>query len=172
MADSASPPPKDPAQGQILGRYELLEEIGIGGMGIVYLAETLTGPPSNAGDTEGEPPPPGTRVAVKVLHAHLVSTKDHGRRFRREGRLGASVVHENLVRTYEAGTGEFKGATTNYLGEWGTAPYMRLFAPASWTPAANETPLHLVEGTGPTLRNVRWKKGNQLGAQDRVMVLV
>jgi hypothetical protein len=48
-------------------------------------------------------------------------------------------------------------AVANYLIEAGPigAPYLRVLASGSWTPAANMTPLYLAEGAGPTLRQVR-----------------
>lgn len=40
------------------------------------------------------------------------------------------------------------------------------------TPGANATTLSILEGAGPTLRQVQWKAGNALGVGDKVMVLV
>ena len=63
-------------------------------------------------------------------------------------------------------------ATINQLG----FPYLRLLGSAEWVPTAEQTPLSLVEGVVPTLRNVQWKNpglaGVNLLATDRVMVLV
>jgi tetratricopeptide (TPR) repeat protein len=43
----------------------------------------------------------GTRVALKVVHPHLLDTPGFFKRFLREGEIGKSVVHENVVRTYD-----------------------------------------------------------------------
>lgn len=60
--------------------------------------------------------------------------------------------------------------TNRYLAWFGPAtPRMRLDA---GTPGANQTMLHLAEGTTPTLRRVQWKDGASIGAGDKVMVLV
>jgi hypothetical protein len=63
-------------------------------------------------------------------------------------------------------------APTCRILELGPTPYLRLLGSGSWTPAANETPLFLVEGTPGTLRQAKWKAGNALGAGDKVLVLV
>ena len=43
----------------------------------------------------------GTRVALKVVHPHLLDTPGFFKRFLREGEIGKSVVHENVVRTFD-----------------------------------------------------------------------
>jgi hypothetical protein len=61
-------------------------------------------------------------------------------------------------------------ATTVYLLEIGSTPYLRLVGGAA--PAANCTHLWLAEGATPTLRNLQWKLYSALVAGDRVAVLV
>ena len=56
---------RDPRQ---IGRYRILARLGVGGMGVVYLAET----------------PGRIRVAIKTVHAHLAADEDFRRRFARE----------------------------------------------------------------------------------------
>src|SRR5262245_66562540 len=59
-------------------------------MGRVFLAEREDG--------SAEEP---SRVALKVLHPHLVERRGYLDRFRREAEMGRAIVHENVVRTYE-----------------------------------------------------------------------
>jgi serine/threonine protein kinase len=69
-----------------LGRYEVLEEIGRGGAGVVYLARQR--------DLD-------RLVALKALHsAHADSSKSL-ERFVRESRLAGSLNHPNIVTVYE-----------------------------------------------------------------------
>ncbi len=93
-------------RGTQLGPYEILSELGTGGMGTVYLALALDGA---AGVL------PGTQVALKVVHPHLVSRPEYVERFRREARVGRRVRHENVVSTYDVGTAELGGKPTLYL---------------------------------------------------------
>jgi serine/threonine protein kinase len=85
-----------------VGPYLVRRRIGEGGMGTVYLAEAARGHPSLR---------PGTPVAVKVVHAHLMTRPRIVERTLREARLGAAVVHENVVRTIDAGHGPAAGAS-------------------------------------------------------------
>jgi tetratricopeptide (TPR) repeat protein len=93
--------------GTRLSRYRLLEEIGKGGMGTVYLAE--------ATEPHGEIQA-GDHVAMKVVHPHLLATPEALDRFRREASLGLRIRHPHVVRTLEIG--EAEGAmpfTLHYL---------------------------------------------------------
>ena len=76
-----------PVAGDVLDGYRLVERLGEGGMGVVFLAEA----------------PDGARVAVKILHAHLGSSGRHRERFLREARIGAGVEHPAVVRVLDAG---------------------------------------------------------------------
>jgi serine/threonine-protein kinase len=71
-----------------IDRYLLLELIGQGGMGRVYLAR----------DTRLD-----RRVAVKILSPERMNNPRAIARFRREARVGAQLQHENLVRIYDVG---------------------------------------------------------------------
>jgi tetratricopeptide (TPR) repeat protein len=79
--------------GRRLGPYRIEAELGTGGMGRVYRA-VLTEDTTFA--SEGE------TVALKVVHPHLLASPGFFKRFLREGELGRSVNHPNVVRTYDA----------------------------------------------------------------------
>ncbi len=84
-------PPETSAK-KMIGRYEVGERIGAGGMGVVYRARHL--------DLDRE-------VALKVLPIELVSRPDMLTRFRQEARHAAQLRHENIVTLFEIG--EFSG---------------------------------------------------------------
>ena len=69
-------------------KYVLLDLIGQGGMGRVYLAQ----------DTRL-----GRRVALKVLSRERMNNPRAIARFQREAKVGAQLQHENLVRVYDEG---------------------------------------------------------------------
>ena len=69
-------------------RYLLLELIGQGGMGRVYLAR----------DTRLN-----RLVALKILAPKRMNNSRAVERFKREARVGAQLQHENLVRIYDFG---------------------------------------------------------------------
>ncbi|HVE81474.1 MAG TPA: protein kinase [Myxococcales bacterium] len=88
--DSAGPPAAEGAgivlaPGATIYQYELIREIGSGGMGTVYLAR----------DTRL-----GRRVAIKFLHA---DDAELNQRFILEARTTASCSHENIVVIHEVG---------------------------------------------------------------------
>ena len=79
----------DPWLGRVLDRWRLLEPLGAGGMGSVYLAERT--------DAAFE-----QRVALKLLRASL--TGEDGRaRFRTEQRALARLEHSGIVRLIDGG---------------------------------------------------------------------
>jgi serine/threonine protein kinase len=75
----------------LLGRYKLLEKIGEGGMGTVYVAH----------DQELD-----RQVAVKLLASNLVNDDEVVERFEREARLTAKLDHPNIVPIYDVGRHE------------------------------------------------------------------
>lgn len=69
-------------------RYTILEEIGGGGMAVVYKArDTLL----------------NRIVAIKVLRPEFSGHNDFVRRFRREAQAAASLSHPNIVSIYDVG---------------------------------------------------------------------
>lgn len=75
------------AQALVLGQYVLLDYIGAGGMGQVYRASHRT---------------LGREVAIKTLSAKAVKSAESLKRFQREMRAAARLVHPNIVMAYDA----------------------------------------------------------------------
>src|SRR6516225_9106154 len=81
--------------GTVIGPFKLLEQIGEGGMGTVWLAE--------------QKEPIQRRVAVKVIKAGMAS-KQVLARFEAERQALALMDHPNIARVLDAGTtGEVRG---------------------------------------------------------------
>ncbi|MFN2579307.1 MAG: alpha/beta fold hydrolase [Pyrinomonadaceae bacterium] len=72
--------------GQKLGHYLVLEHLGAGGMGDVYLAE----------DTRL-----ARKVALKMLPADLTAEDERVRRFQQEARAASALNHPNIITIYE-----------------------------------------------------------------------
>ncbi|MBI4523601.1 MAG: protein kinase [Deltaproteobacteria bacterium] len=73
--------------GRVLkGRYRVLQKLGEGGMGTVYLAEQVT---------------IGRKVALKVLHEKYVWDEEFVKRFRQEARLTASLNHPHVITIHD-----------------------------------------------------------------------
>ncbi len=81
-----------PWKGRLLGAYRVLEKIGQGGMGTVFLAERS--------DSEFE-----KRVAIKVMPLWMTGGGS-SRRFRRERQILALLEHSNIARLLDGGTTE------------------------------------------------------------------
>lgn len=83
-------------RGLVLGPYRILDQIGKGGMGTVYLAEHAT---------------LKRRVAVKVLARELAENKTAVERFLREARAASALCHANIVRVHHVG----QASGTHYI---------------------------------------------------------
>src|SRR4051812_3575184 len=77
------------ATGTRLGCYEILSQIGAGGMGEVYLARDTT---------ELE-----RTVAIKVLPNDVASDPERLRRFVQEAKTASSLNHPNILTIHEIG---------------------------------------------------------------------
>ncbi|RPI98125.1 MAG: serine/threonine protein kinase, partial [Chloroflexi bacterium] len=74
--------------GSSLGQYQLLEQIGLGGMATVYRAYQ---------------PSLRREVAIKVLSAALAQQPGYMERFNREAEMAAALEHPNIVPIYDYG---------------------------------------------------------------------
>ena len=74
--------------GKTIGHYRVLEKLGEGGMGVVYLADDTT---------------LNRKVALKVLPAELAQNQERLERFQREAKTAARLDHPNVVRVHDAG---------------------------------------------------------------------
>ena len=75
--------------GQILGHYRVLEQIGAGGMGIVYRAH------DQMLDRD---------VAIKLLPATTLAPEADRKQFRKEAITLARLNHPNIATVHEFGT--------------------------------------------------------------------
>ncbi|MGA9905010.1 MAG: protein kinase [Candidatus Sulfotelmatobacter sp.] len=83
--------PETPIVGQIIGHYRVLEQIGAGGMGLVF----------RASDQQLE-----RDVAIKVLPPGTLADEAARKRFRREALALAKLNHPNIGTVYEFGSQE------------------------------------------------------------------
>jgi len=79
-------------KGTMVSHYRIIEKIGAGGMGEVYLAE----------DTELK-----RQVALKFLPPHMCQDEDCRVRFKPEAQAAAKLKHHNIACIHEAG--EYSG---------------------------------------------------------------
>lgn len=68
--------------------YEIVDVLGEGGMGTVYLARQLS---------------LNRQVAIKILPEHLASNESYVMRFHQEAKAAARIKHTGIVQIYDAG---------------------------------------------------------------------
>jgi len=79
--------PEGLGKGEIFaGRFELIEELGAGGMGIVYRAYDKK---------------VGEEIALKILHPEIALEERTVDRFRNEIKLARRITHKNVCRMHE-----------------------------------------------------------------------
>jgi serine/threonine protein kinase len=83
-------------RGLVLGPYRLLEKIGQGGMGMVFLAEHAA---------------LKRKVAIKILAKDQAESPAAVERFQREARAASALCHTNIMRVHHAG----QTAGTHYI---------------------------------------------------------
>jgi serine/threonine protein kinase/tetratricopeptide (TPR) repeat protein len=121
-ADPSRNSDRDERPGIIIGPYKLLQQIGEGGMGTVYMAEQTT--------------PIHRKVALKIIKAGMDS-KQVIARFEAERQALALMDHPNIAKVFDAGTTEsgrpyfvmelVKGESiTKYCDEHRLTPRQRL----------------------------------------------
>jgi len=76
------------AAGQSIGSYRILQKIGTGGMGAVYLAEH---------------PLIGKKVALKVIHKELATNKEVVQRFFQEAKAVTKIGNEHIISIHDFG---------------------------------------------------------------------
>ena len=74
--------------GQTIGNYKVVQQIGEGGMGVVYMAEH---------------PVIGRKVAIKLLHATYSKDSETVARFFNEARAIHTIAHPNIVEILDFG---------------------------------------------------------------------
>lgn len=92
--------------GSRLGPYSIEKELGSGGMGVVYLADVVE---------DVREVPPGSQVAVKVVHAHLLERRGFFKRFMREADIGRTVRHAAVVRTFDVDAISVNGKNIHFM---------------------------------------------------------
>jgi serine/threonine protein kinase len=91
-----SEPPKSRAPDAVFaGRYRIVRRLGKGSMATVYEAERIAD---------------SARVALKLMRKELADDQKARHRFEREGRLGASIQSDHVVRVLDFGVDETTGA--------------------------------------------------------------
>lgn len=78
----------DAASGTRIGDFEIIREIGQGGMGTVYEADQIS---------------LNRRVALKILPPHLSISVEAVRKFRREAEAGGRQAHSGIVSVFAVG---------------------------------------------------------------------
>jgi serine/threonine protein kinase len=151
----------EPTPGSAFGDYEILAELGAGGMGRVFRARHLT---------------LQRDVALKVLGEQFAYDESYRQRFLKEARAAAKLNHPNIVQIYDFGRVEttFYLAMEFVLGE-SVGDYLRRngkFSEADAIATVHQacTALRVAHGAGIVHRDV--KPDNLILGADGVVKLV
>jgi serine/threonine protein kinase/tetratricopeptide (TPR) repeat protein len=74
-----------------ISHYRILQKLGAGGMGVVYLAEDLK---------------LGRKVAIKILSHEFTTNKDRLHRFEQEASAASNLNHPNILTIHEVGVAD------------------------------------------------------------------
>ena len=74
------------AIGEQIGHYTIMAQLGVGGMGEVYLAQDMR---------------LGRKIALKLLLSQFTNDKDRLRRFQQEARAASALNHPNILTVHE-----------------------------------------------------------------------
>lgn len=110
-------------EGFYLGKYKLLDLLGRGGMGKVYLAEQIT---------------MNRVVALKVIGRFAKNRSDSIARFAREARAVAALSHPNIIQAFDFD--ELDGVPficMEYVEGIDTGEQVEKFGPLGWAQAAD-----------------------------------
>lgn len=97
VIDQRAPPPARASlsaelpRSRRVGRYELVDKLGVGGMATVYIGRAL----GTAGFEKV--------VAIKVIHPHLASEREFVDMFLDEARIAARIHHPHVVEILDLG---------------------------------------------------------------------
>ncbi len=89
--------------GQTLSHYKIIDKLGQGGQGEVYLAE----------DSRLD-----RKVALKILPQHLSDRADLRERFEREARAVSSLNHPHICTLYDIGDGAIRLDIPGHPDPW------------------------------------------------------
>ena len=79
--------------GKIISHYKIIEKLGEGGMGVLYLAEDLQ---------------INRKAVLKFLPSEMENDPEINLRFKREAQAAGSLSHPNIVTIYDMGVHEAK----------------------------------------------------------------
>jgi serine/threonine protein kinase len=138
-------------RGFSIGKYQILERLGCGGMGAVYLADHSL---------------MRRRVAVKVLPVHLAKESWFLDRFYREAQAVAAVDHPNIVHAHDVDCdGEFHFLVMEYVDGSSLQQIVHDHGPLSFSRAAHylrQAALGLEHARGVGIVHRDIKPGNLL----------
>ncbi len=78
--------PLPPLPKEFSDKFEIIDRLGFGGMGVIYKARNKEN---------------GDFVALKVLHGHLMAEKENRMRFMKEAEACLNLKHRNLINVLE-----------------------------------------------------------------------
>ena len=137
---TSAPPHNRPSLDEVsslkqVGSYQILGEVGRGGMGVVFEAihESL-----------------GRRVAIKVMPTPLVNSSKYVQRFEQEAKSAAKLHHTNIISVFGVGEGDgfyyyvmdfVDGQTLGEVVAGLSGTFSTSLSPANLGPTRSENPI-------------------------------